>query len=52
MMEARIAGKGISKTKAGSEFPDAPVLASVYVGSFDLKTIRERMVFRAQDDKV
>jgi hypothetical protein len=52
MIEARMACKGISKRKAWSEFPDTPLADSRNMRSFDLKIIRERMVFHAQDDKV
>jgi hypothetical protein len=47
-----MACKGISKTKAWSKFPDMPVIDAQGMGSFDLKTIRKRMVFHAQDDNV
>src|SRR5215469_4944157 len=42
--------RGISITTACGKFPDAPPLTLNCMGSFDFKTIRERMAFGAQDD--
>lgn len=50
-IEARIVWKGISKTAARDEFLDAPLLISENTRSFDLKAIRKRMAFCAQDDR-
>jgi hypothetical protein len=47
-----MACKGISKIKAWSKFPGMPVIDAQGMGSFDLKAIRKRMVFYAQDDNV
>jgi hypothetical protein len=43
--------KGISTTSPQGEFLAAPLLTFDDAGSFDLKAIRERMAFRAQDEK-
>jgi hypothetical protein len=47
-----MACKGISKTKAWSKIAEMPVIDAQGMGSFDLKTIRKRMAFYAQDDNV
>lgn len=44
--------KGVSFNAALGELPTAPLEMHTYVGSFDLKAIRERMAFGAQDDRV
>ena len=52
MIALRVASQGILTTALSREFPDAPVLSSRNMRSFDLKAIRKRVAFGAQDDRI
>jgi hypothetical protein len=52
MIEVTITCRGISKTAFRGKFRDAPLVIMKNMRSFDLKAIRKRMAFGAQDDRI